>query len=179
MKLGVAGLRSTRAARGAANRGFTLVEMLVAMGLLMMGMTAVIGLFAVGLDQLRDARVRAEAGDALPRVLDDVEGRLFDAVQRALNDQALGFAAAQGQQSSLPEELSHKEELRVPGLDDLRYAYVARRIPGREFQYLTEIRVDWRIRGRTSSRTLKSVFELRPTLVQRALERGLRYEAPR
>jgi type II secretory pathway component PulJ len=159
--------------------GFTLVEMLVAMGLLMMGMTAVIGLFAVGLDQLRDARVRADAGDALPRVLDDVEGRLFDAVQRALNDQALGFASSQGQGSTLPEELTHQDELRVPGLEDLRYAYHARRIPGRDLQYLTEIRVDWRIRGKTSSRSLKSVFELRPTLVQRALQRGLRYEPPR
>ncbi|MBK9384106.1 MAG: prepilin-type N-terminal cleavage/methylation domain-containing protein [Planctomycetes bacterium] len=179
MKLSPRARWRARTAPALPSAGFTLVEMLVAMGLLMMGMTAVIGLFAVGLDQLRDARVRAEAGDALPRVLDDVEGRLFDAVQRALNDQALGFSAGQGQDGALPEELSHSEELRITGLDDLRYAYKARRIPGRDLQYLTEIRVDWRIRGKTSSRTLKSVFELRPTLVQRALERGLRYQPPR
>jgi uncharacterized protein (TIGR02598 family) len=165
--------------RGTSERGFTLVELLVAMGLLMMGMTAVIGLFAVGLDQLRDARVRADAGDALPRILDDVEGRLFDAVSRSLNAQALDFQSAGSAGEVLPEQLTHKEELRVPGLDDLRYAYTAQRIPGRELQYLTEIRVDWRIRGKTSARTLKSVFELRPTLVQRAAERALRYEPPR
>lgn len=161
-----------------SSRGFTLVEILVAMGLLMIGLTSILGLFALGLDQLRDSRVRAEAGDALPRILDDVEGRLFDAVAVSLNQQAMDWAA-EGVGNALPEVLESQDALRVPGLEELRYSYRATRVPGRDLQYLTEIRVDWRIRGQTSSRRLKSVFELRPTLVQRALERGLRYQPPR
>ena len=38
---------------------------------MMVGMTAITGLFAVGLDQLRASRVRAESGEALPLILDD------------------------------------------------------------------------------------------------------------
>lgn len=154
--------------------GFTLVEILVAMGLLMIGMTSIAALFAVGLDQLREAQVRSESGEAALVLMDDLRDQLIDQVHIDLNDQVLSM----GFESDPLERFDQQEERRLPGTRDLRYTYTAVRVPGRRMQYLAEIRITWSLGGKPSSRELRALFDLSPSLARQVMSNTLEYRVP-
>jgi prepilin-type N-terminal cleavage/methylation domain-containing protein len=64
-----------RAAR--AERGFTLVELMVAFAILLFGVTTLIGALGVGLDTRRSAEMKGRASALVGHVLHDLEERLF------------------------------------------------------------------------------------------------------
>ena len=59
-----------------ADRGFTLVEMLVAMGILVLGFTSLIGLLGVGVSTRRTAELRNQAVQAVDTILHEVAQRI-------------------------------------------------------------------------------------------------------
>lgn len=62
-----------------ANRssGFTLVEMLVAMGILMFGITSLIGLLSLGVSTRRTSELRNQAVHAVDQVIHHVQERVL------------------------------------------------------------------------------------------------------
>ena len=59
--------------------GFTILEMLVALGILTTGLTAVLSLFAVGVQTRRGAEAQARAADVAERVFFEIEQKAFAA----------------------------------------------------------------------------------------------------
>ncbi len=156
-------------------QGFTLVEILVAMGLLMIGMTSIAALFAVGLDELKKAQVRAESGEAALVLMDELRGQLVDQVHIDMNDR---FLESFHDMSESVERLAQDEERALPGVRDLRYTYEATRVPGRSMQYLAEIHLHWKSGGRPERRSLRAVFDLSPSLAKQRMQNTLEYRVP-
>ena len=67
-----------RALPGQSRRsGFTLLEVMLAMGILVVGMTMVLSLFTFGAAMSRTAELRANAATAVDAVIADLEATLF------------------------------------------------------------------------------------------------------
>lgn len=62
--------------------GFTLIEIVLAAGLLAIGLSALIGLFTFGANLVSQARLSAEAAQALEGLVADLPGRLFPLDER-------------------------------------------------------------------------------------------------
>ena len=62
--------------RAARDGGFTLVEMLVAMGILVFGVTSLVGLLGVGVSTRRTAELKNQAVHAVTAVLQQVRAQL-------------------------------------------------------------------------------------------------------
>ncbi len=94
--------------------GFTLVELLVAFSILLVGMTGIVGLFSAGLNLARDAEVELDAAAA--------QAELHGAVRERL--MALTRDGADGE--------IHLEREPVPGREGLEYTVDALPYPGEE-----------------------------------------------
>ncbi len=92
--------------------GFTLVELLVAFSILLVGMTGIVGLFSAGLNLARDAEVELDAAAAQAELQDLVRERL----------RALTRDGGDGE--------IHLEREPVPGREGLEYAVDAMPYPG-------------------------------------------------
>jgi prepilin-type N-terminal cleavage/methylation domain-containing protein len=80
--------------------GFTLIEVLLAMGLLVIGMTGILTLFSVALDLEAKAAERHEVASAMPevinRIADDLKGRPLSAESRSNRRVANEFPLTEG-----------------------------------------------------------------------------------
>jgi hypothetical protein len=70
-------IRLDRHAEGSFRAGFTIVEVVFAMGILALGASVLLGLLNFGASLASGAKVRAEAASMLPTVVIDLEERLF------------------------------------------------------------------------------------------------------
>ena len=66
-----------RARPGGERSGFTIVEVVVAMGIFLIGMSSLLGLLAFGATLTRHAALRSDAAAAVEAVVADLEERLF------------------------------------------------------------------------------------------------------
>jgi prepilin-type N-terminal cleavage/methylation domain-containing protein len=80
--------------------GFTLIEVLIAMALLVIGMTGILTLFSVALDLEAEAAERHDVASAMPEVLrlvaEDLRGRAASTDSRALRGSRREFPLAAG-----------------------------------------------------------------------------------
>ncbi|MEO6711246.1 MAG: hypothetical protein ABIP42_16820, partial [Planctomycetota bacterium] len=60
-----------------ARGGFTIVEVVIAMGLFLLGMSCVLGLLAFGAALTRTASLRSEAASSVEAVIADLEEHMF------------------------------------------------------------------------------------------------------
>jgi prepilin-type N-terminal cleavage/methylation domain-containing protein len=118
--------RGRGASRAARRRGFTLLEVVFAMAILALGMTAVLGLLSFGAALARTAALRTSAAEAVDAVVADLEERLFPL------DPATGRAGA-------PAPVSERA---VPGHPELVYSARATREPGAPAGGVARYRVD-------------------------------------
>jgi hypothetical protein len=95
----------------------TIVEVLVAMGILLIGLTAVLGLLTTGAALSRSAALRTTAAAASEAVFGGV-GEPLDVVERVL-----------------------------PGEPNIVYSARARQNPERPLEYLVEVELAWRSAG--------------------------------
>ncbi|MEZ5978138.1 MAG: prepilin-type N-terminal cleavage/methylation domain-containing protein [Planctomycetota bacterium] len=135
--LAVAHDRAAR--RTARRRGLTLIEIVLAMGLLAMGLTAVIGVFSAASELGVSARRRAEAASALEYVTGQVTERLFP-------------IDAEG----LVGEPAIVEDEPVPGYEGLTYSVVpvlstVTPPPGMPPVYRVDVTVRWSEQGRSKA----------------------------
>lgn len=66
--------------RSASNKGFTLVEMLFAIGILVFGITSLIGVLSVGVSTRRTAEQRVRSSFEVDRVIHRIEQELVGAI---------------------------------------------------------------------------------------------------
>jgi hypothetical protein len=143
-----------------ARRGFTLLEVVLALGLLVFGLGVLLSLFSFGAGLARAAALRAEAAGCLSFVVADLEERLFPLAADGTVGEPLPLV-----------------DLPVSGHDSLRYSALATPLLDPAFQepagdgyptlYRVQIQVAWEARGRR--RALD--FE---TLLPRSLPFGAR-----
>lgn len=115
-----------RAARG----GFTLVEVLLALAILLFGMSAVLGLFTFGAALSRSAHLRTVGASATDAVVADLDETLFP-------------LDAQGEAGE-PRPIRDRP---VPGYPELIYSARATPNPDRPLEYKVEIRLRWSSAG--------------------------------
>ena len=115
--------------------GFTIVEVLVALGILLFGMTAVIGILTFGSALSRTALLRTSAATASQAVVADLEETLFPMVA--------GGTLADGD-AGPPIEVVERP---LPSMPDVVYSARARENPSRSLEYRVDVEMTWRAAG--------------------------------
>ncbi|MBK8178226.1 MAG: hypothetical protein IPK67_04900 [Planctomycetes bacterium] len=127
-----------------ARAGFTIVEVVVAMGLFLLGMSCVLGILSFGAALTRTAALRNDGASAMEAVMADLDEQLFPLVV----DGASVSAGA-------PGEIAART---LPGRPDVTYTAVAtpnpaqKGYPGGALEYRVDVTVAWTSGGRTKSR---------------------------
>lgn len=132
-----AATRITRAriARAGAG-GFTLLEVMLALGLLLLGLSTILGLFAFGAALSRSALLASEAAGAVDAVVADLEETFFPMRPDGTAD--------------VPEDVEGRP---VPGHPGLVYAARAKPNPatlaadGLPVEYRVDVEISWSTRG--------------------------------
>jgi len=124
----VIGSRSPRCVRRARD-GFTIIEVLLAMAILLFGMTAVLGLLTFGAALSRTSLLRTTSAAAIDATVADLEETLFPMVD--------GDAGP-------PTEIKDRV---VPGLPDVMYTATAHENPDQPLEYKVDIDMTWTSAG--------------------------------
>lgn len=136
--------------RAARSGGFTLVEILVAMGILLFGLTSVLGLLSFGAALSRAAALRGDASSAVEAIVADLEERMFPLVVEKDEVRA-------GEPVAI-------EQRPVPGFPGLEYSAHATldqkraKELGPPFEYRVDVEVAWTSAGRRKSRTFTALL---------------------
>lgn len=120
--------------------GFTLVEVLVALGILLFGLTAVLGLLTFGSALSRSAHLRTVGASAAEAVIADLEETLFP---------------LQEGEAGEPRSIADRS---VPGFPTLVYSAKARPHPQRTREYRVDIQMRWQSGGVERERSFTTVL---------------------
>ena len=123
------------------DRGFTLVEVMVAMGILVVGMSTVLGLLSFALSLHRTSAERAESALALEAVVAELR--------------AQAFPPQKGGKAGEPQEVRERP---VPGHEDLLYSARFRENPKLAGEYLVELEIAWKEKGRLRSQAYRTIL---------------------
>lgn len=135
-----------------ARAGFTIVEVVCAMLILMIGMSAILGLLSFGAGMARTAELRTDVAQSIEAVMADLEDTLFP----------LELDEAGREVAGEPEDVVDRE---VPGHPDLVYS--ARATPNPETlaadypglpEYRVDVEVAWKEGGRTRTKSFKTLL---------------------
>ena len=128
--IGIFGSRPRLARRlSGSGAGFTILEVIVAMGILLFGMTVILGLLTFGAALSRTAQLRTTAANAAESVIADLEETLFP-IQ---NGEA-------GEPKPIQDRALH-------GALDLVYSATARPNPDRPDEYRVDVDMSWKSQG--------------------------------
>lgn len=141
----------TRRHRGERRGGFTIVEVVLAMFILLIGMTSILGLLSFGAALSRTAKLRNESAYAVETIVADLEETFFPLVE--LEDGTLVVGE--------PEDILDRP---VPGRPGLRYS--ARAVPdpaGAAFAdgpliYRVDVEVSWSNQGSKRSTKFRTIL---------------------
>jgi len=121
---------------GSASRaGFTIIEVIVALGILLFGMTAVIGMLTFGAALSRTALLRTTAAASAQAVVADLEETLFPMVE--------GVSAGSSD-AGPPIEVVDRA---LPGMPDVTYSASAVPNPERPLEYRVDVEMSWTSAG--------------------------------
>ncbi len=123
-------MRRSPASKARKSRGFTILEVVLAMGLLVMAMTSLLGLFTFGAALTRTAALRTAASTAIEGVVADLENSLFPLEE----DGSVGD----------PRVLVDR---RVPGARGVIYSALARVNPDNPDEFAVDVEVFWEAAG--------------------------------
>jgi len=121
--------------------GFTLVEVLLALAILLFGMSAVLGLFTFGAALSRSSHLRTVGSSATEAVLADLAETLFP-------------LDAEGEAGE-PKPIQDRA---VPGYPDLVYSAQATPNPDRPLEYKVELRLRWSSAGVARERVFTTIL---------------------
>lgn len=121
--------------------GFTLVEVLVALAILLFGMTAVLGLLTFGAALSRSAHLRTVGASAAEAVVAYLQETLFP-------------FDADGEAGE-PKPIRDRA---VPGFPELVYSAVATPNPAQPFEYKVEVRLRWSSGGVERERSFDTLL---------------------
>lgn len=126
-------------ARSIANGGFTIVEVVVAMGIFLLGMTCVLGLLSFGAALTRTAALRNDGASAVEAVVADLEEQMFPMVVEGTTVRA-----------GPPVDILERA---LPGRPDVTYSAKAtpdpsqKDYPGGPLEYRVDVTVAWKSGG--------------------------------
>jgi len=135
-------------------RGFTLIEVVLAMGILAMGSAAVLGMLTFGAALTRTAQLRAAAAQAVDAVNADLEQVLFPYANGAVGE---------------PVEIVERP---VPGAPEVVYTARAAQNPRDEREYRVDVELSWKSAGVKRSKRY-SILRLREISFGERLRREL------
>jgi hypothetical protein len=146
--------------------GFTIVEVVLAMGLLLLGMSAVLGLLTFGAALARTAALRTGAAAAAEAVVADLEETLFPlAIDEETGERSAGE----------PHDFAGRE---VPGHPGLVYSAHATAVPAEEAgvpgpqRFRVDVEISWTASGSRKAQVF-SVLLLREVPFAERLRREL------
>jgi prepilin-type N-terminal cleavage/methylation domain-containing protein len=120
--------------------GFTLIEVLVAMGILLFGMTAILGLLTFGASVSRTALLRTQTASLSEAVIADLEESLFP------------FANGEAGE---PVAIERKP---LAGQPDVLYSAVATQNPERPLEYRVDVEFTWESGGVRRERRFSTIL---------------------
>lgn len=141
--------------RGSRRAGLTLVEVILAMGLLLLGMTSVLGLLSFGAALARTGELRAQAAAASAAVVADLEETLFPLERDPVTGELL---------VGEPRDVVDRP---VPGQPGLVYSASARVDPRAEARrgpaptpdrYRVDVELRWSSGGRARTRQFTTLL---------------------
>lgn len=134
---------SPRGRVGAAppSGGFTILEVVLAMGILVMGMSVLLSLLTFGAALTRTAALRTTASTAIEAVVADLEESLFP----------LAPDGSAGE----PRVITDR---RVPGAPGVVYSATARPNPDHELEYAVDVEVSWESSGVRRARSFQTLL---------------------
>ena len=109
--------------------GFTILEVLVAMAIFLIGMTAILGLLTFGSALSRTAQLRTAAAAAVQSVTADLEETFFPLVDGEAGE---------------PQTIDKRE---LHGLTHIVYSAVPRQNPERPLEYRVDVELTWKSGG--------------------------------
>ena len=121
--------------------GFTILEVVLAMGILVLGMTVVLSLLTFGAALSRTAALRTSAAVAIDAVVADLEESLFP-------------IDASGEVGE-PVAITQRE---VPSAPGVVYSVVATPNPARPVEYRVDIDLSWKSSGVQRSRRFTTIL---------------------
>ena len=132
------------------SRGFTLIEILFALAILLMGVTSILGLLTFGATMTRAAALRGHAAAAVEAVYADLEERMFPSV-------------VEDGEAKVGEPLAIKDRP-IPGFEGLLYSARATPDPkeekelGHANQYKVDVEIAWTTGGTKHTRTFTTLL---------------------
>lgn len=143
-------LHENRAVRRQARSGFTLVEVVMAMFILLIGMTSILGLLSFGAAMSRTAALRSGSAFAIEAIVADLEETLFPLEE---NEDGLTVVGD-------PVDVVDRP---VPGRPALTYSARAYpepsdELPGGPVLYRVDIEIRWSTEGTTRSRKFQTLL---------------------
>jgi prepilin-type N-terminal cleavage/methylation domain-containing protein len=118
--------------------GFTIIEVLVALAILVFGMTAIIGMLTFGAALTRTALLRTSAAAASQAVVADLEETLFPPAPA-------GAASSDSEgETGAPLEVKDRP---LPSMPDVVYSARAEENPSRPLEYRVDIEMSWKAAG--------------------------------
>jgi hypothetical protein len=109
--------------------GFTILEVIVALGIFLFGMTAILGLLTFGAALSRTAQLRTHSAAAVQAVTADLEERLFPLVDGEAGE---------------PTRIEKRE---LPGLPGIVYSANPVQNPERVLEYRVDVELSWKSGG--------------------------------
>ena len=150
--------------------GFTIVEVVVALGILLVGMTSVLGLLSFGAALSRTAQLRNSAASAAEGIVADLEESLFPLIVEPGTGRAV---------VGPPREIVDRE---LPGHPGLVYSARATGDPtdtrrGGPLRWRVDVEMKWSTSGREHTKTFTTLL-LREVPFGERLRRELMNEEP-
>ncbi len=135
--------RSVTARR--ARAGFTILEVLLALGILLFGMAAILGLLTLGAALTKSAEQRTQAASAAEAVIADLQESFFPLVP--------------GPDGTLEpgEPLPVKDKL-LPGSEGVVYSATAVQNPRRDDEYRVDVSLSWSSSGVRRERRITTLL---------------------
>ncbi len=125
--------------------GFTIIEVVLAMFVLLIGMTTILGLLSFGAALSRTASLRAGAANAIEAVMADLEETLFPLVLDERGEEVAGE----------PRAIVARP---VPGHATLVYSATATVNPDDPLEYRVDVEIAWPAGGAQRSRKFSALL---------------------
>lgn len=109
--------------------GFTIVEVIVAMGILLFGMTSILGLLTFGAALSRTAHLRTNSAAAVESVMADLQETFFP---------------LEGGEAGEPKKIVDRE---LFGMSDVIYSATPYQNPDRPLEYRVDVELSWKSAG--------------------------------
>ncbi len=146
---------------GKDKAGFTLIEVVLAVGILALGMTSVLGLFTFGAALTQAAALRTESAGMIESITQDLEIKLFPPGE-----------------NGIPSEPKDLLDQQVPGIERARYNVVSVPVEdgpvaedGGPLEYEVRIQVFFETRGVRRSRTYETRLLRQRSFAERMRQR--------